>query len=97
MAIPLNHGATNKEISQALFVSEVTAKRKVQEILGAANRAQAAGEAARRGLVRETGPKPSVGHKLQQRQRENALVGPRKSVSLIWETPFSSSANIGGQ
>jgi len=47
-------GATNKEIAQALFVSEVTAKRKVQEILetrGAANRAQAAAEAARRGLV----------------------------------------------
>ncbi len=47
-------GATNREIASALFVSEVTAKRKVQEILeimGAANRAQAAAEAARRGLV----------------------------------------------
>lgn len=47
-------GATNKEIAQALFVSEVTAKRKVQEIMetmGASNRAQAAAEAARRGLV----------------------------------------------
>jgi DNA-binding NarL/FixJ family response regulator len=47
-------GATNREIAGALFVSEVTAKRKVQEILeimGAANRAQAAAEAARRGLV----------------------------------------------
>ena len=47
-------GATNRAIAQALFVSEVTAKRKVQEILdimGAANRAQAAAEAARRGLV----------------------------------------------
>lgn len=47
-------GAINKEIAEALFVSEVTAKRKVQEILeilGASNRAQAAAEAARRGLV----------------------------------------------
>lgn len=47
-------GATNREIAEAIFVSETTAKRKVQEILellGAANRAQAAAEAARRGLV----------------------------------------------
>jgi len=47
-------GATNREIAQAMFFSEVTAKRKVQEImekLGASNRAQAAAEAARRGLV----------------------------------------------
>ncbi|UCG26047.1 MAG: response regulator transcription factor [Chloroflexota bacterium] len=47
-------GATNREIAGAMFISEVTAKRKVQEImekLGASNRAQAAAEAARRGLV----------------------------------------------
>jgi DNA-binding NarL/FixJ family response regulator len=47
-------GATNREIAQSMFISEVTAKRKVQEILeklGASNRAQAAAEAARRGLV----------------------------------------------
>jgi DNA-binding NarL/FixJ family response regulator len=47
-------GATNREIAAAMFISEVTAKRKVQEImekLGASNRAQAAAEAARRGLV----------------------------------------------
>ena len=47
-------GATNREIAQTMFISEVTAKRKVQEImekLGASNRAQAAAEAARRGLV----------------------------------------------
>jgi len=47
-------GATNREIAQAQFISEATAKRKVQEIvekLGANNRAQAAAEAARRGLV----------------------------------------------
>ena len=47
-------GATNREIAQKMFVSQATAKRKVQEImekLGASNRAQAAAEAARRGLV----------------------------------------------
>ena len=47
-------GSTNREIAQTMFISEVTAKRKVQEImekLGASNRAQAAAEAARRGLV----------------------------------------------
>jgi two-component system response regulator DevR len=47
-------GATNREIAGDMFMSEVTAKRKVQEImekLGASNRAQAAAEAARRGLV----------------------------------------------
>lgn len=47
-------GATNREIGEETFVSETTAKRKVQEILeilGASNRAQAAAEAARRGLV----------------------------------------------
>lgn len=47
-------GATNREIAQAMFISGATAKRKVQEILeklGAGNRAQAAAEAARRGLV----------------------------------------------
>lgn len=48
------NGSTNREIGQAMFISEATAKRKVQEILeklGASNRAQAAAEAARRGLV----------------------------------------------
>ena len=47
-------GATNREIADQLFISPVTAKRRVQEILekmGASNRAQAAAEAARRGLV----------------------------------------------
>jgi len=47
-------GATNREIAQKLYVSSVTVKRKVQEImekLDASNRAQAAAEAARRGLV----------------------------------------------
>lgn len=47
-------GATNREIAQKLFFSEVTAKRKVQEILeklDANNRAQAAAEAVRRGFV----------------------------------------------
>lgn len=47
-------GATNKEIAEKLYWSEVTVKRKVQDILekmGVANRAQAVGEAAKRGLL----------------------------------------------
>lgn len=47
-------GATNKEIAEKLYWSEVTVKRKVQDILekmGVANRAQAVAEAARRGLL----------------------------------------------
>lgn len=47
-------GSTNKEIAEQLFWSEVTVKRKVQDILekmGVANRAQAVAEAARRGLL----------------------------------------------
>lgn len=47
-------GATNKEIAEKLFWSEVTVKRKVQDILekmGVANRAQAVAEAGRRGLL----------------------------------------------
>jgi Response regulator containing a CheY-like receiver domain and an HTH DNA-binding domain len=47
-------GATNKEIAEKLFWSEVTVKRKVQDILekmGVANRAQAVAEAGKRGLL----------------------------------------------
>ncbi len=47
-------GATNKEIAGKLYWSEVTVKRKAQDIiekLGAANRAQAVAEATRRGLL----------------------------------------------
>ena len=47
-------GATNKEIADKLFWSEVTVKRKTQDIfekLGVANRAQAVGEATKRGLL----------------------------------------------
>lgn len=47
-------GATNKEIAEKLYWSEVTVKRKVQDILekmGVANRAQAVADAARRGLL----------------------------------------------
>lgn len=47
-------GATNREIADRLYWSEVTVKRKVQDILeklGAANRPQAVAEAARRGLL----------------------------------------------
>jgi len=47
-------GATNKEIAEKVFWSEVTVKRKVQDILekmGVANRAQAVAEAAKRGLL----------------------------------------------
>ncbi len=47
-------GATNKEMAEKLYWSEVTVKRKVQDILeklGVANRAQAVAEAARHGLL----------------------------------------------
>jgi DNA-binding NarL/FixJ family response regulator len=47
-------GATNKEIAEKVYWSEVTVKRKVQDILekmGVANRAQAVAEAAKRGLL----------------------------------------------
>lgn len=47
-------GATNREIAERLYWSEVTVKRKVQDILekmGVANRPQAVAEAARRGLL----------------------------------------------
>ena len=47
-------GATNKEIAEKLYWSEVTVKRKVQDILekmGVANRAQAVAEASKRGLL----------------------------------------------
>src|SRR5512143_1944181 len=47
-------GSTNKEIAEKLYWSEVTVKRKVQDILekmGVANRAQAVAEAAKRGLL----------------------------------------------
>ncbi len=48
------NGATNKEIAEKLYWSEVTVKRKVQDILekmGVANRAQAVAEAGKRGLL----------------------------------------------
>lgn len=47
-------GATNREIAEQLYWSEVTVKRKVQDILekmGVANRPQAVAEAGRRGLL----------------------------------------------
>lgn len=47
-------GETNKTIGEHLYWSEVTVKRKVQDILeklGVANRAQAVAEGARRGLL----------------------------------------------
>lgn len=47
-------GATNKEIADRLYWSEVTVKRKVQDILekmGVANRPQAVAEAAKKGLL----------------------------------------------
>lgn len=47
-------GSTNKEIAEKLYWSEVTVKRKVQDIfekMGVANRAQAVAEAAKRGLL----------------------------------------------
>lgn len=47
-------GATNREIAEKVYWSEITVKRKVQDILeklGAANRAQAVAAAARRGLL----------------------------------------------
>jgi DNA-binding NarL/FixJ family response regulator len=48
------NGSTNKEIAENLYWSEVTVKRKVQDILekmGVANRAQAVAEAGKRGLL----------------------------------------------
>jgi DNA-binding NarL/FixJ family response regulator len=50
----VSEGATNKEIADQLCYSEITIKRKLQEIfvrLGATNRAQAVAEALRRGLI----------------------------------------------
>lgn len=47
-------GATNREIADRLYWSEVTVKRKVQDILakmGVANRSQAVAEAVKRGLI----------------------------------------------
>jgi DNA-binding NarL/FixJ family response regulator len=47
-------GATNKEIADKLFWSEVTVKRKTQDIfekLGVSNRAQAVAEATKRGIL----------------------------------------------
>ncbi len=47
-------GANNKSIAEALFWSEATVKRRVQEILeklGVSNRAQATAEAVRRGWI----------------------------------------------
>lgn len=47
-------GATNREIAERMFWSEVTVKRKVQDIiekLGVANRAQAIAEAIRHGWI----------------------------------------------
>ena len=47
-------GATTREIADALYWSEATLKRRIQDILGklgAANRAQAVAEAIRRGLI----------------------------------------------
>ena len=48
------NGATNREIAERLFWSEVTVKRKIQDIiekLGVANRAQAIAEAIRHGWI----------------------------------------------
>jgi len=47
-------GATNREIAEQMFWSEVTVKRKVEDIftkLSVSNRAQAVAEAIRRGLI----------------------------------------------
>ena len=47
-------GATNQQIARALFRSEITVKKRMQEItrkLGAANRSQAVAVAIRRGLI----------------------------------------------
>ncbi len=47
-------GATNKEIAERLYWSEITVKRKLQDIihkLGATDRTQAVAEAIRRGLI----------------------------------------------
>ncbi|MCS6845698.1 MAG: response regulator transcription factor [Caldilineales bacterium] len=47
-------GATNREIADRLYWSEITVKRKVQDILtkmGVANRSQAVAEAVKRGLI----------------------------------------------
>ena len=47
-------GATNKEIGEKLFWSEVTVKRRASEVyakLDVADRAQAVAEAMRRGLI----------------------------------------------
>lgn len=47
-------GATNKEIADKLYWSEVTVKRKIRDVLGkmgAANRTQAVAQAIRRGLI----------------------------------------------
>ncbi|RME57929.1 MAG: DNA-binding response regulator [Caldilineae bacterium] len=47
-------GATNQQIADALFWSEITVKKRMQEItrkLGAANRSQAVAVAIRRGLI----------------------------------------------
>lgn len=47
-------GATNKEIGEKLFWSEVTVKRRASEVyskLGVADRAQAVAEAMKRGLI----------------------------------------------
>lgn len=47
-------GATNREIADRLYWSEVTVKRKVQDILakmGVANRSQAVAEAVKQGLI----------------------------------------------
>jgi len=47
-------GATNREIAERLFWSEVTVKRKIQDIiekLGVANRAEAIAEAIRHGWI----------------------------------------------
>lgn len=47
-------GATNKEIAERLYWSEITVKRKLQDIvhkLGASDRTQAVAEGMRRGLI----------------------------------------------
>jgi DNA-binding NarL/FixJ family response regulator len=50
----LSDGATSRDIADKLFWSEVTVKRKIQDItdkLHAGNRVQAVAEAVRRGLI----------------------------------------------
>ncbi|MBI3732999.1 MAG: response regulator transcription factor, partial [Chloroflexi bacterium] len=47
-------GATNKEVGEKLFWSEVTVKRRASDVyskLGVADRAQAVAEAMKRGLI----------------------------------------------